>query len=112
MFEGPTAFAGRTYNGKPEDRLEAVIQVSSECVFLLAAGQLHWHLAACTPHHSCTYKPTTHNTQSHPDGHTNTQDTQCTHHTHTTQSHPDVDTIMGTMTPAIRLAAAVAMGSA
>ncbi|GBF94708.1 hypothetical protein Rsub_07591 [Raphidocelis subcapitata] len=53
MFEGPAAFAGRAYNGKPEDRLEAVIQ-----------------------------------------------------------AHPDVDTIMGTMVPAIRMAAAFAMTKA
>jgi hypothetical protein len=29
MFEGPAAFAGRTWAGKPEDRLEAVIQVGA-----------------------------------------------------------------------------------
>lgn len=49
LYEGEAAFAGRPYNGPPEDRLEAVIQ-----------------------------------------------------------GHPDVDTIMGTMVPAIRKAAVIA----
>ena len=107
MFEGPHAFAGRAYSGKPEERLEAVIQVARSEVgsgwWLGAGGRTAldgvggssrcWSRSAsdAPPILSCSSLPPLHylfvaggDTQTH----NKTQHTHTTHTQHnTTQQH-------------------------
>jgi len=117
LFEGPNAFAGRSYNGKPEDRLEAIIQSHPDGEgFGGGRGGLGRRLGLGGGWGDERMKPARRRQQAA--GRPTVRSTNPARTQYQTRRSPPhrprtaVETIMGTMVPAIRKAATLARQAA